>query len=244
MEAVPVNSSRIPRWRSWASALAVALILGGTLVLGWPTSVESRSGPTEVTSLSRIVVPPRPDRDVSWYPVAGIALPVSQTAGPQCLSKTRAACFARTQDGVAIAAVQILVHTFAGAGPTTFKSTISQQIVGSDADALMRCTEATYLHAVSRIGECPSSSGGCGRAVGYRLDHQPGPASVTAVRVLLAQESGFTEYALRLVWRRGDWRLLAPANGDWRSSAHVRTARETLGYRTYDHLGIGAGGAI
>ena len=47
----------------------------------------------------------------------------------------------------------------------------------------------------------------------------------------------FTEYAVDLVWLSGDWRLVAPAWGDWRTTARALTRPDPAAYPSYDALG-------
>jgi hypothetical protein len=193
--------------------------------------------------------PPRPDRNVSWRVFAGISLPISATAGPSYLSDTRATGFAHTADGAAIAAAQLLVRTFPFAGSNTFKPTIAEQVTGIGAAAFARLTQQTYQQAAAAAGirkGAPIRSTD-GWVAGYRLDRHKNPTGPTAsVDVLVAaagEGSGFTTYRVDLTWQDGDWRLVAPAWGDWRSNAQAVAFPHPASYRDYDNLGIGSGGA-
>jgi hypothetical protein len=239
--------------------LLVVLIIVIALV-GWTVSARStRSTVTPVAATPESTPspertygdfnPPRPDHNVSWRVFAGISLPISVTAGPYYLSDTRATGFAHTADGAAIAAAQLLVRTFPFAGSDTFKPTIAQQVTGSGAPALARLTQQTYQQAAAaadiRKGAPIRSTDGW--VAGYRLDRHKNPTGPNArVDVLIAatgEGSGFTTYRVDLTWQDGDWRLIAPAWGDWRSNAQAVAFPHPASYRDYDNLGIGAGGA-
>lgn len=242
MIAQPV---RRRRWWRWTAVVAVMLVVGGSAMPARPSWIQPEMAAAEPDPTSSLILVPRPDRDVSWYWVAGIALPVSQTAGPQCFSVTRASCFAPTKEGAAIAAVHLLVHTFPAAGSAVFEPTITEQISGPGAKALLQQARqgsryvATGAKGLQEMAESP----GRGWAVGYGFDTDHQVAGTTTVTVLLAQESGFVSYSLRLKRSGTDWKLIAPSDGNWRSSAQAATARDVHRFRPYDDLGVGPGGA-
>jgi len=241
------------RWLFAVLALVLALI-------GW--TISTRPSQSTVTPIATSPEPssspektyadfkaPRPDRDVAWRVFAGISLPISTTAGPYYLSDTRATGFAHTADGAAIAAAQLLVRTFPFAGSDTFKPTIAEQVTGPGAPALARLTQQTYQESATAAGvrEGAPIRSTDGWVAGYRLDRDKDPTGPTAgVDVLVAatgEGSGFTTYKVELAWQNGDWRLIAPAWGDWRSNAQPVAHPYPASYRDYDNLGIGPGGA-
>jgi len=84
-----------------------------------------------------------------------------------------------------------------------------------------------------------------GWVAGYRLARTGEPGRRT-VRVLMRStgEGGavaFTEYAVSLVWHGDDWRLVAPAWGDWRSAATALSRPDPAGYTRYDDANTTAG---
>jgi hypothetical protein len=209
------------------------------------TPVAATATPTRT---DEVVTAPRPGRDVSWRIFAGLDLPVSATAGPHCLTETRASCFTHTADGAAMAAAQILVRTFPFAGSTTFGPTITDQVVGPGKSALARLTQQAYEEAAPakfRAGEPLRSTDGW--IAGYRLDHDTDPTGPMAKLDLLimgtGESPGFTSYDVELVWQNNDWRLVAPDWGDWRNNAHPVFNPYPATYRRYDDLGLGTGGA-
>lgn len=190
--------------------------------------------------------------DVSWMDFAGLDLPVSRTAGPTHTAENRASGFSHTPTGAAYAAVHLLVRTFPFAGPAVFTPTIAERVVGPDAATLARLTTEAYQQLGPAAGAkdgAPIRSEG-GWVAGYQLDHSTNTQNTDTgadtearvVRVLIRQvgeagADGFTEYTVHLTWRNSDWRLVAPAWGDWRASARAMTSADPARYTSYDPTG-------
>jgi hypothetical protein len=230
------------------AGLVLVMIAAGWLLASRSSSAEQTPGPATVpTTAASIVTAPRPGRDVSWRVFAGMDLPVSATAGPYCLTETRASCFAHTSNGAAMAAAQILVRTFPFAGSATFEPTIAEQVTGPGAPALARLTQQSYDQAAPAAGihdGAPIRSTD-GWIAGYHLNNTSNPdaATVDVLIVGSGEGLGFTVYTVHLTWQNGDWRLVAPDWGDWRSNAHPVANPHPAEYRSYDTLGLGTGGA-
>jgi hypothetical protein len=181
---------------------------------------------------------------VSWQDFAGLDLPVSPTHGPTCQDQGRASCFTQDDEGAALAAVHLLVRTFPFAGSDVFGPTIEEQVVGSANGQLARETLDAYREIATASGirdGAPIPSRG-GAVAGYRLDPLSGSDGHRLVHVLIrgvgeAGVSMFTEYEVDLVWLSGDWRLVAPAWGDWRTTARALTRPNPATYTSYDALG-------
>lgn len=179
-----------------------------------------------------------------WLDVAGLDVPVHHDAGPTVLAAGRVSGFARTDLGAAFAAVHLLVRTFPFAGSAVFGPTIATQVVGRDAPALARLTEQAYEPAAKAAGVKdggPIRSEG-GVVAGYRLDPTTDDSTRT-VRILIHRggepdSTGFTEYRVQLTWQTGDWRLIAPAWGDWRNAARPMSSADPAGYRSYYETGL------
>jgi hypothetical protein len=236
-DADPKNTGR----RTVAVMAAVVVLGAGWLVTqpGRDTSGQTRPPSTTATS-----TPATPNAEaVTHHDLAGLLLPISSAAGPHDLRDGRASGFARTDQGAAFAAVHLLVRTFPFVGSAVFEPTIAEQVLGPDAPALARLTSEAYEPAARAAkvqgGAALGSEGGW--VAGYRLDPPDPPSSLNtqSVAVLLRQSdgpdgAGFVEYRVRLVWQDGDWRLLAPAWGDWRTAAHAMTTADRARYRSYD----------
>lgn len=195
-----------------------------------------------------------------WVDFIGLQLPVSITHGPRCQTGLRAACFSRDEAGAALAAVHVLVRTFAFAGPTIFTPTIAEQVVGRGQAQLARETLSTYRSYTAEAGVRGDGPirGEAGSIAGYRTETAPtsrtpsaasmsSPSSdaVVAERVVVvlvkgAGEAGapvFTEYRVGLIWVEGDWRVIAPPWGDWSGVARVVSAPDPATYTSYDAAG-------
>lgn len=253
MTTQPIDRSasrtRVVRRRWTVLGVALVLVASGWLVANnrHGTTVTP-ADPKPVTSAT-VLTAPRPGRDVSWRVLAGMDLPISQTAGPACLTDTRAACFTHSHDGAAMAAAHLLTRTFPFVGPAIFEPTIAEQVTGTGAPLLARLTRQAYETAATAAGirDGAPIRADEGWIVGYRLDPGQDPADLDAtVEVLVignGEGLGYISYEVRLVWLNGDWRLVAPAWGDWRSSAHAVRNPYPTSYRSYDTIGIGTGGA-
>lgn len=239
LDRTPDNA---PPRRRTASVAVVVLVL---ITLGWaltriggnPPAAAPPAGPPAAAppATSTTAVP-----EVSYQDLAGLELPASRTAGPRDTDAGRARGFAHNDIGAAFAAVHLLVRTFPFVGSTVFGPTIAEQVVGKDAAALARITDQAYAQtarpAKVNPGDPLRSEGGW--VAGYRLDSPQTPDERT-VRVLIRQVAdleaeGFTEYRVHLTWRDGDWRLIAPAWGDWRTAARAMTNADPARYLSYD----------
>jgi hypothetical protein len=220
---------------------------------GTPPRPTSRPAPIVTAVQSPVAVTPAPGGattpapDVTWSELAGLDLPVSRTAGPRCQTDGRAACFEHDDRGAAFAAVHLMVQTFPFTGPSVFGPTIDEQVIGEHRSALARLTRDAYDEAAAAAGVQDGAAipvQGRDVVAGYRLDGATPDADARTVWVLIRerQDGGaiaFTEFMVRLVWAGGDWRLVAPAWGDWRGGARTVAAPDPVRYRPYD-AGTGA----
>jgi hypothetical protein len=218
------------------------------LAVGWMVTHlgGDRPGPARAEPSPSVSVSTPASRgapDVRYLDVAGLQLPVSLAAGPHVVRDGQAGEFAHTDLGAAFAAVHLLVRTFPFVGSAVFGPTIAEQVVGPDAPALTRLTTQAYLPAARAAkvqnGGALRSEGGW--VAGYRLDppEQVGTPHMRTVHVLLHQSDGpdgggFVEYRVQITWQNGDWRLVAPAWGDWRTAARAMTSADRSRFRSYD----------
>jgi len=153
----------------------------------------------------------------------GIELPGSHAAGPHDTRAGLASGFADTPRGALLAAINIAVRTAAQWGPATFKPTITRQVTGPDTTALLRAEENAYLQSRATAngrGQKPRrlhAVEAAYRFIVYSL------AAATVDIVTAGPGTGgataLTATRITVVWRRGDWRVLAPPGGDWRNAA-------------------------
>ena len=121
-------------------------------------------------------------------------------------------------------------------GPAVYAPTITRQVTGPDQAALLHNQAAAYgqLQASARVR--PGQPVGRGYAVvaAYRLAaYAPAGATVDVVTASPGTDGTTVLAATRIevIWRRGDWRVVAPAGGDW---ANAATAISSLtGYRIF-----------
>jgi hypothetical protein len=159
------------------------------------------------------------DQGLSWTDFHGIPLPLSATSGPRHRNRGLASGFADTPRGALLAAVNIAVRTAAEWGPAIFQPTIASQVTGRNADALLRADIRAYAEA--RASGAPSSLSTAVeeayRFVAYAttaatIDLVTSGPSANGTPVLVVTK-------LRVVWLRGDWRLVAPPSGNWARAA-------------------------
>lgn len=163
-------------------------------------------------------------QDLSWTDFHGIALPVSATDGPRDTHRGLASGFTDTPRGALLAAINIAVRTAAQWGPPIFGPTITRQVTGPDAAALLRADAGAYARLRAAAHVRPGRPAGRGDATeaGYRfVAYTPGRATVDIVTAGPGT-GGTTVLAattIQVVWQDGDWRVVAPPGGDWASAA-------------------------
>jgi hypothetical protein len=174
--------------------------------------------------------------DLGWTSFHGIELPVSPHDGPHDMSNGLTSGFTDTPRGALLAAINIGVRTAALWGPPIYTPTITRQVTGPDAAALLHADTSSY-NALRATAHVPAGQpGGRGYAVeaAYRFDAwTPADATVDVVTEGPGS-SGATVLAatrIEVVWRHGDWRLVAPPGGDWASSA--ASISSLNGYTTF-----------
>ena len=171
-----------------------------------------------------------------WADFHGIALPASPQDGPRDTRGGLASGFTDTPSGALLAAVNIAVRAAAQWGPAVYAPTITRQVTGPDQAALLHNQAAAYgqLQASARVR--PGQPAGRGYAVvaAYRLAaYAPAGATVDVVTAGPGSDGTTVLAATRIevIWRRGDWRVVAPPGGDW---ANAATAISSLtGYRIF-----------
>ena len=175
-----------------------------------------------------------------WRAFHGIELPASGQDGPRHDGHGLAWGFADTPDGALLAAINIGVRTAALWGPAVFRPTIRDQVSGPGAAALLRADLSDYAALRAATGVRPGSPAGRGYAAeaGFRfaaytstgatvdvVTEGPGPGGATVMVVT----------RIEVIWRHGDWRVLAPPGGNWANSA---TGISSLtGYTTFANQG-------
>lgn len=157
---------------------------------------------------------------VRWDATLAIALPVSSTHGPAALTTTRAAEFARTRLGAALAAAHLLARTSPRVGPDVFTPTLDAQVRGPNRAALEQAIQVAYAAESRGLGlrQGAPLPGADAELVGYRIvRYADGDAAIEVVlsSTALRVDAQLVAIRVSLQWADGDWQLLAPPRGDW-----------------------------
>jgi hypothetical protein len=164
-----------------------------------------------------------------WVDFHGIRLPVTAQDGPREMRGGLASGFTDTPAGALLAAINIGVRTAAQWGPPVYQPTITHQVVGPDTAALLTAQAAAYqqLQATTHVASGQPAGRGYAVEAAYRLvTYNP---SDTALDLVTAGpgSDGTTVLAvtrIEVTWRDGDWRVVAPPDGDWGNSATTITS--------------------
>lgn len=177
---------------------------------------------------------------LSWADFHGIQLPVSAHDGPRGTSGGLAQGFTDTPRGALLAAINIGVRTAALWGPVIYTPTITRQVTGPDAAALLNADTSNYnaLRAAAHVQAGQPAGRGYAVEAGYRFAAWT-PADATVDIVTEGPGSGGTTVLavtrIEVLWQRGDWRLVAPPGGDWANSA--TSISSLTGYTTFPNEG-------
>jgi hypothetical protein len=179
--------------------------------------------------------------EVNWVRYCGVDLPESDRYGPHGFDGDRRYGFTRDAGGAVVAAAHLLVQVSPQVGPDVLVPTISGQVTGPDAQALTDAVHTEYGQAAEAAnvpyGEplCPIYA----RLVGYLVDsHTPQAASLRMLAEGPGPDGAPQRVALlvQLSWVDGDWRLVAPPQGDW---SRVSTVLAPSAAEQYTPLGPG-----
>lgn len=183
---------------------------------------------------------PKAQPTLAWVNFHGIELPVSPQDGPRQSRNGLAWGFTDTRRGALLAALNIAVRTAAQWGPAIYQPTIRTQVTGPDAAALLKADTSGYaaLRAAAHVPAGRPAGRGYAAEVAYRfLSYRPARATVRIVTEGPGSGASTVTVATRIevVWRRGDWRVVAPPGGDWANSATVISS--LTGYTTFPNGG-------
>ena len=161
---------------------------------------------------------------LTWVSFHGMQLPASPAAGPRDTRGGLASGFADTPRGALLAAINIGVRTAAQWGTAIFKPTITHQVTGPDATALLHAEETAYaqLRAAAHVRAGQPAGQGYAAETGYRFLAWSPAAATVDIATIGPAASGATVLAatrIQVVWQRGDWRVVAPLGGNWANAA-------------------------
>ena len=161
---------------------------------------------------------------LTWTGFRGIALPTSASAGPRDTRGGLASGFTDTPRGALLAAINIAVRTAAQWGPPIFKPTITRQVTGPDAQALLHADALAYNQlraaAHARAGQ-PIGRAHAAEVAWRFVAYTPAAATIDVVTAGRGTNGArvLTVTRIEVIWQRGDWRVTAPPGGDWANSA-------------------------
>jgi hypothetical protein len=233
------------RRRKLALAVAVALILA---FVGLAHHAPARAGHQKDKATSRPIrtrakapsarasATADASADLNWTDFHGIELPVSAQDGPHHAIGGLAWGFSDTPRGALLAAVNIGVRTAAQWGPTIYQPTIRNQVTGPDASNLLKADASAYAALRAGAHVRPGQPAGRGYAVeaAYQFAaYAPSSATIDIVTEGpgAAGTTVLTITRIQVIWLRGDWRVVAPPDGNWASSA--TTSLSLAGYTTF-----------
>lgn len=184
-----------------------------------PPPPDPPAKPTDKPSLS--ANPAVPLGDLRWARFNGLLLPNSPTDGPS----SGTAGYTRTPRGALLAALNIAVRANARWGPRIFEPIITRQVIGQDAQQLLTRVRDSYKQQRSQTGAAAGAALGPVYAVeeGFRWHgYTPDRAALDLLTAGPGTSPGSTVRActrVEVAWRHGDWRVIAPPNGDWGNAA-------------------------
>jgi hypothetical protein len=181
--------------------------------------------------------------NVRWVEVEGLRLPVTP-AGPARTTAGRAEGFARTPAGAVLAAVHIGYRVEATLGPSVYRPTIEEQVVGADKERFLSKVDQEYrggeTSGVSPTGalvrEVEKAKATRSQMWAHRVDSFD--PSVAVVQLLMrtfpagGSAPAWVNFAWTVRWVDDDWRLVAPLNGDFRNTAR-QVAGVPAGYTIF-----------
>jgi hypothetical protein len=220
------------RRRRHALVLATAIIVAVAALAGLRGHGQQRNGTVPAQAPSPSGRSARPaagtlttaGQGVAWADFHGIALPVSSQAGPHHTRGGLAWGFHDTPRGALLAAVNIGVRTAALWGPSIYAPTISRQVTGPGKGALRNADTSDYaaLRAAAHVQAGQPAGRAYAAETAYRFTlWSPARAVVDIVTEGPGTSGGTVLAATRIevIWRGGDWRVVAPTGGDWGNAA-------------------------
>lgn len=151
----------------------------------------------------------------------GADVPVSPADGPRQDSGVLASGFTDTPAGAVLAAVNIAVRVSGQLGPAIFTPTITRQVTGTGAGALLAAAQQDYAQdSAQHPPAAPDGPAGTADAdaVAFKVASWD-PAAATVDVVAATASAQRAAVALQVRWLGGDWRLVAPPGGDLAVSA-------------------------
>ncbi|MCK9900752.1 hypothetical protein CC117_12020 [Parafrankia colletiae] len=162
----------------------------------------------------------------------------SPSAGPSRLDNNLATGFARTPLGAVVAGINIAGRADGSLGEPIYRPTIERQVIGDGQADLLRRVHRDGRPDVPATGEQTDGTGVGSH--GFTL-HSYTDDEATISYLLVATRGSQHKYAvyrLTVRWVDGDWKLLAPPNGDF--GAVISTPTSIDGFQPFERRGIPA----
>ena len=234
------SPSDLPRRPLWtrpgfliaAAVVAVIVVVGVAIALlpspgedHTPTARGTAStGPTTGTAVSPVdpgptAVPTAAPSGVTWQLLGQVALPCSESAGPRRVTASTASGYAHTPTGALIAAAQLGTRASLSSGRDSYESTVERQFVPSaDRDRLLANLRNAHQE--------PAEPGELSQTAGFLFNSYTADTAVIGLVLRAPSPTDAPRYFVStstLLWRDGDWRMVAPPGGSWLSVTREAT---------------------
>lgn len=205
-----------------AVAVLVSAKLGGSDTKAPQRTQGSASpGPTRSSAgcpsdTSKAVPAAAPPAGLTWRPMTDempILLPASTRYGPCQTTSATGWGFAHTPAGALVAAANIFMRSSIP-GPTA-EHTIADQVV--DGPAKERLAD--------EVAQSAGDTAARPRFSAYAITSYTAGAVDLSLALSYPNQDDYRIYRISLQWQSGDWRMLAPIDGDWSNAV---TGQATL----------------
>lgn len=227
-------STPVPRTRKRSRARVLApavipLVLGAAVAVPWVLWGSTASSPPGAGVRPATASPPGGGRtparaastavDTSGWRAAevdGAPVPESPSSGPYHVSGGTASGYADTPAGAVLAAVNIAVRVSGQDGPAVFSRTIASQVTGTWQQTLLAAAWQEYQQSGTRPSDGGPSAGADVSVSAVRITSwSPSAADVTLLATADSASYEQLEIPVQVTWSGGDWRLVAPASGQF-----------------------------
>ncbi len=233
---VIARTRRTRRVRRVRTLLALALVVGLVVCVsaylvhpGHPRPAGTIPAPSDVpVPVSSVSVGVQPDpgtaapmpADLLVAHIDGVDVPVSALDGPHRTGRGLASGFGHDRAGAVIAAANLVLRVAPQVGPAVFRPTLRSQVTGPNARVFTDQVEAQYQQLCAEAGIRPGGPVGqlAASFTGYRITLYSTTTALLSL-LLAANQAGQpplnAAVVVQVAWVGGDWRLVAPAGGDW-----------------------------
>ncbi|HCT79555.1 MAG TPA: hypothetical protein DGG94_14220 [Micromonosporaceae bacterium] len=199
-----------------AAVLAALLALAAVVVfLMQPDTAGPTATPPIWTTSSppapaATVIPTSAPSGITWSLVGQTAVPASATDGPAKVTGCKATGYAHTPIGALVAAVQISTRSGFYAGRSCWEPAITAQFVASaDRDTLLGLLKQADVQ-----GQPGAAPGELSQVAAFRYTSYTSDTAVIGL-IRRTPQGSFAQTILTLTWIGDDWKLVAPAGGQW-----------------------------